>query len=146
MSRVDFYILPENSNQQRFACSLVGKAWQSGNHVYIHTMRKEDAVMLDDLLWTFHDISFIPHVLVEQYEGDETPVYIGWNNKLPDNCQVMINLSETIPEFADRFERIAEIVAGNDEQRKKARDRYRDYRDRGYDLHDHKIEGDYDHT
>lgn len=146
MSRVDFYILPEGSNPNRFACSITSKALQNGNQVYIHTRDREDAVLLDNLLWTFNDISFIPHHLAGQPQQYEAPVYIGWNGNLMDNCQVLINLSDTIPEFAGKFERIIEIVAGNDQQRSLARGRYRDYRDRNYELHDHKIEGDYEHT
>lgn len=146
MNRVDFYILPENSNQNRFACNLINKVWQNGNHIYIHTINMEDAVMLDNLLWTFKDISFIPHSLVEKTNGEEMPVLIGWTTELPDDCQVLVNLSENIPDFAKKFERIVEIVAGSEEQRKKARGRYRDYRDQGYELYDHKIEGDYERT
>lgn len=144
MNRVDFYILPENSNPNRFVCSLVSKAWQGGNRIYIHTINREDAVMLDDLLWTYNDISFVPHSFVEQTKEEQTSISIGWTGKLPDDQQVMVNLSENIPDFARKFERIVEIVAGDEEQRGKARQRYRDYRDQGYELHDHKIEGDYE--
>lgn len=145
-NRVDFYILPDNGNQQRFVCSLVNKIWQQGNYVYVHTNSREEAGMLDDLLWTFNDISFIPHTLDDPAAGDAVPVMLGWRDKAPEHCRIMVNLSEQVPAMAEKFDRIAEIVAGDEHQKKMARQRYRDYRERGYDLHDHKIEGDYDHA
>lgn len=144
MSRVDFYILPENSGRDRFACSIANKAWQSGNNVYIHTKSRETAIMLDDLLWMFHDISFIPHALADQSEPPDTPVIIGWQNKVPENFNVMINLTGNIPAIAERFARIVEIVAGDESERAAARNRYRSYRDSGHELHNHDIKGDYE--
>jgi len=144
MSRVDFYILPENSGRDRFACSIANKAWQSGNNVYIHTNSKQTAISLDDLLWTFQDISFIPHALADQSETPDTPVIIGWQAQAPDNFNVMINLTADIPAIAGRFARIVEIVAGSEEERAVARNRYRNYRDSGHEIHNHDIKGDYE--
>ena len=144
MSRVDFYILPENSGRDRFACSIANKAWQSGNNVYIHTNSRETAISMDDLLWTYHDISFIPHTLAGPSEPSDTPVIIGWQDQVPENFNVLINLTADIPAIAGRFARIVEIVAGSEEERAVARNRYRDYRDGGHELHDHTVKGDYD--
>jgi len=144
MIRVDFYILPENSMSDRFTCALANKVWQDGNNIYIHTANREAAVLMDKLLWTFNDISFLPHDLYDGHNNGNIPVLIGWNEQPPDNCQVMINLTEDIPPAADRFPRIIEIVAGNKEFRQSARNRYRNYRDRGFELHDHTLENDHD--
>lgn len=144
MSRVDFYILQENNNRDRFACSVASKAWQNGNNVYIHTRSREAAVMLDDLLWTYQDISFIPHAISEQNETSDAPVIIGWQNKAPENFNVLINLTTDIPEIAAGFARIVEIVAGSEDERAEARNRYRNYRDSGHEIHNHEIKGDYD--
>ena len=146
MNRVDFYILRDNGSQQRFACSLVNKIWQQGDYVYIHTNCREEAGTLDDLLWTFNDISFVPHTLDDPAGTDATPIILGWQDEPPDNCRIMLNLSDHIPAAAEQFDRIVEIVAGDERLKKMARQRYCDYRDQGYELHDHKIKGDYDHT
>lgn len=144
MSRVDFYILPANASPDRFVCTIANKAWQNGNNVYIHTDDRNTAIILDNLLWTYNDISFLPHSLYDDFDQGNNPVLIGWNEQLPEQCQVMINTAEDIPATADKFPRIVEIVAGNDQDRKSARDRYRNYRDRGYELHDHMLEDNYD--
>lgn len=145
MNRVDFYILPENSIRDRFACTMASKAWKNGNIVYIHTTNKEAAVLLDDLLWTYNDISFLPHALYDEHNHENIPILIGWNEQSPDdNCQIMINLTEEIPATADKFPRIIEIVAGNKLDRQYARKRYRDYRASGFELHDHMLEDNHD--
>jgi DNA polymerase III subunit chi len=144
MNRADFYILQENSVQERFACILANKAWESGNNVYIYTECKDAAIIIDNLLWTYNDISFLPHGLCDEGNRGSIPVLIGWNDCLPDNCQVMINLTNDIPVAADQFARIIEIVTCNDEHRQLSRNRYRIYRDRGYELYNHTLEHSYD--
>lgn len=146
MTRVDFYILSSNTSQDRFACVVANKAWETGNNVYIHTDNRETAELLDNMLWTFNDISFLPHGLYERDNQENIPVLIGWNEQSPVICQVMINLTENIPAIADQFPRIIEIVTGNDQDRQSARNRYRNYRDRGYELYDHNMEDDYDNV
>ena len=78
MSRVDFYILPEGTGTDRFACTMAKKAWSAGNRVHIHTQSEENARSMDDLLWTFRDISFIPHEIYDGSVNEETPVTIGF--------------------------------------------------------------------
>ena len=146
MPRVDFYVLPENSSAERCACTIANKAWQQGHSVYIHTSSREAAATMDDLLWTFNDISFLPHVVTE---SDDTPaerVVIGWQHQAPGNYEVLVNLTTEIPSSAERFARIMEIVAGDNRQRDHARNRYRGYRERGFDLHNHTLASDHDLT
>lgn len=146
MPRVDFYVLPENSPRERFTCFMTNKAWQQGHIIYIHTVSREVAQTLDDLLWTFKDISFVPHEIMGRGSICNEPVIIGWQDTPPEQCQVMINLSQDVPTCAERFARIIEIVAGNNTDKQQARNRYRDYRDRGYELHNHTMESDYDNA
>ncbi|MCZ6854116.1 MAG: DNA polymerase III subunit chi, partial [Gammaproteobacteria bacterium] len=51
---------------------------------------------------------------------------------------VLINLSDHVPTFFGRFERVAEIVVG--ETTNRGRERYQFYRDRGYPLFDHHLD------
>ena len=140
MSRVDFYILSDNTNIDRFACNIAAKAWSQGNKVYIHTQSQQSSDTIDSLLWTFRDISFIPH---EHYLGDsteESSVLIGHDSDFPDSYDVIINLNTEIPYFADQFSRIVEIVGGDESTKSMARQRYKQYKSGEYEMHDHKID------
>ena len=145
MTRVDFYVLPEASRQERFACLMTHKVWSVGQPLFIKTDNQEMAEALDNLLWTYHDISFIPHgLMTDDSSIPDSPVMIGWQDRLPDNLDVLLNLAPELHKSTDRFARIIEIVAGDGNMRQQARNKYRQYRERGFDLHNHTIESGYD--
>ena len=145
MSRVDFYILPDGAGTDRFACTIAKKAWATGNRVHIHTQSEEKAKSIDDLLWTFRDISFIPHELYDGTVSEETPVTIGFGNDYPEKSHVIINLDNGIPDFVSNFDRIVEIVGGDETNKQHARQRYKQYKSGDFDTHDHKIDKLQDH-
>jgi len=139
MARVDFYILPEGNSPERFACSIAGKGRQQDYDIYIHTDSKENAGKMDDLLWTHKDISFLPHGLIDAAETDTGNITIGWAGHAPCAAKVLINLGGSIPDFANDYERIVEIVSAEPAHRRQAREHYRQYREFGFELHDHQI-------
>jgi DNA polymerase-3 subunit chi len=105
--------------------------------VHIHAGSREDAVALDNLLWTFRDISFLPHALADDGIAGAVPVVIGWPGVTPSTDETLINLAEDVPEFAGNFRRIIEPVPGSPELRNGSRQRFRSYRDRGCELFTH---------
>ncbi len=139
MPRVDFYIIADSTDWQRFVCQLTGKIWKSGNTVYIHTDSEEYAGVFDDLLWTFHDTSFLPHEIRNDGENPDAPITIGWDDNPAGHRDVLMNLSENIPGFAADFSRIVEVAGGDEQRKQMTRRRYRQYREQDYELHDHKI-------
>lgn len=145
MTRVDFYVLQSGSEQQRavFACRLAEKAFGLGLGIYLHTASQSATRRLDELLWTFRDGSFLPHLPADESGSMDpqgrTPILLGHDNA-PDACDgLLINLADDVPLFFSRFDRVAEIVSGTGGERDQARDRFRFYRDRGYPLSTHKL-------
>ncbi|HKK02764.1 MAG TPA: DNA polymerase III subunit chi [Gammaproteobacteria bacterium] len=147
MTRVDFYVLDDGAEQarERFACRLAEKAWRLKHSIYLHARSLPDAQRLDTLLWTFSDRSFLPHVLATPELAPEmaaaTPIRVGTGEEPAFDAELLVNLDSVVPLFFSRFERVAEIVGGDDEDRAAARERFRFYRDRGYALETHKIGG-----
>ena len=142
MTRIDFYITPgDEIARQRLACRIVEKAHTMGHKIYIHTHDAATAKQFDQTLWTFHDLSFIPHTLVsDTTTGEETTtVHIGFGAEPNQHDEVLINLTTEVPPFFSRFQRVAEMIGGDDEQKKAGRERYRFYRDRGYPLEVHNL-------
>jgi DNA polymerase-3 subunit chi len=146
MSQVDFYVLPENNKRERFACTLIQKVWKQGNNIYINARSEAEAMAFDDLLWTFRDISFLPHCLTSDDNIENVPIIIGHDNQIDDqipaNTKIMINFADQIPQKLGKIERILEIVAGSESERRLARKRYADYRHQGHILNNHKIESE----
>jgi DNA polymerase-3 subunit chi len=141
MTRVDFYISPNNANDAalQLTCRIVDKAWQQQNRVYIHAANTEQAKQLDDMLWLFRDGAFIPHCQSSDSISTETPILIGCEAPPATQPEVLINLAQEVPGFFSRFERVIEIVAGDEPKRAQARQRFKFYRERGYPLETHEL-------
>lgn len=141
MTRVDFYVTANQHDDAclQLACRIAEKAYNLSNRVYIHTDDPQQAAKIDDMLWTFRQGSFIPHCLQNDENVQETAIVIGHDQLPALEPQVLINLASEVPEFFTRFERIAEIVAGNDQTRQAARSRFKFYRERGYPLETHEL-------
>lgn len=140
--RVDFYLLSQNLPQAGWlvACRLIEKAYSRNHRVFVYCENKDDAMLIDELLWTYKDDSFIPHNL--QGEGPEPPpaVQIGYGVEPRGFNDILINMATTIPPFHTRFRRIMEIVLDNDTAKEISRQHYREYRAKGFDLHTHPID------
>jgi DNA polymerase-3 subunit chi len=141
MTRIDFYVLPDADPAQRplLACKLAEKAYSQGLKVYIHTASQSEAQQLDELLWTFRDRSFLPHALHSAVTGDPPPILLGHDYEPSTHTDVLINLGNDIPRFFGRFERVAELVDQRTELLAQSRERFRYYRERGYELNTHPL-------
>ena len=139
MTRVDFYLLPEQEPAQRdlFACRLAEKAFRAGQTVYLHTPDETAAGKLDELLWGFRPQSFLPHGLLGTDEGGK--VGIGWGDDPGGHHSVMINLDLSVPDFVGRFERVLEIVVEDPAIRGPLRESWKRYQHFGYPLNKHEL-------
>lgn len=153
MTQVDFYILPESSEAARLnlACRLADKAVHRRLGVFLLAADADDARRLDELLWTFAQNSFLPHRLAWEAGSDpvEEPILIGCPEHPapatvdaadPPSWGLMINLSGDVPSSFERYERLAEVVDSEPARREAGRERYRYYRDRGYELKTHRLQ------
>jgi len=145
VTRIDFYILSEDfaaaTSHVLTACKLCDKATVGGKRVFAYVPETATAEALDSALWTFRQGSFISH----ERQGELAPVaplpavLIGSSEPPASYDAVMINLGLDVPEFFSRFERVLEIVDADPAARSKSRERYKFYRDRGYELATHNL-------
>ncbi len=141
MTRVDFYIVDSSDPSSRTltACRLAEKAYSLDHQIYIHTANPSQTHELDDLLWTYRAGSFVPHRCIDTEGEPDCPVLIGHVDAPERSNQVLINLATAVPMFFSRFERVVEIVNQEETLRQQARERFKFYRDRGYDLQTHNL-------
>lgn len=139
MPKVDFYLLqnPENTAVFLTVCRICEKAYDQQKSVYIQTATQQDAELLDKLLWTYNDTSFLPHSLAPA----KTPIIIAHSDSPPsDNYDILINLTQNILAFFNQFQRVIEVVSGEETHRQAARLRYRFYRDNQCELQSHQLQ------
>ncbi len=146
MTQVDFYVLAGKSQleQMQFACQLLAKAQQKNNRVFIHTDSEALAKQMDDLIWTYKPLSFLPHSLEQDPSAPaNSPVSISWQGNPGLHHDIMINLSKQIPPFFSRFARYIGVVVQDDSILAATRQHYRFLKDRGYQIttHDMRLPG-----
>ena len=137
MTRVDFYSNAEPKLQ--VACQLVAKATRQQLRVVVYAPDENTARSLDKLLWTYRANGFVPHCMAHHAHAFETPVVIARKEAEMPHYQIILNLHADSPPSFGRFERLIELVGAGDDDRRLARDRYRFYRDRGYEIHHHDL-------
>ena len=142
MARVDFYILNQAGSRSRhsFACRLAEKAYRLENTVHIHAVDRADAERVNDLLWTFRDGSFVPHDMAAGESGNrQSPITIGSGDDEVAPRDLLINLCDNIPVFAETFPRVAELVSSDEPCKRESRKRFAEYRDKGHTLQTHNV-------
>lgn len=139
--RVDFYVLAQADEHAgwQFACKLAEKAYRNKQKMFIYCDDKLAAHRFDELLWTFHDISFVPHLLQSETAKYPPPIHIGYQDP-QKSYPILLNLSQTIPVFYKQHLRIMEIVFGNEATRQQTRERFKHYRAEQCDLHTHQMD------
>lgn len=139
--QVDFYVRSATSPDalDQFACRLVEKVWQRGHSVLVLAASDTAARRLDDLLWTFRDESFVPHRRLGAGDPPASePVIVATPGVWDGALDVLLNLTPEVPDESARAHRIAEVVPADGPGRDAARRRFREYRDRGFDLRTHR--------
>jgi len=141
MTRVDFYVLPENSTEGPLptACRLCEKAVTAGTRVHVHVPDDETAAEFDRLLWVYKQNSFIGHQRASAADADLASVLIGNAEPTGNPPPVLLNLGDGVPPFFQRFERVLEIVHGSAAIRGRSRARFKQYRDAGLAPESHKL-------
>jgi len=137
VTSIDFYFNAED--KLTVACRLAGKALAQKKRLLIYAPEAETAQRVDRMLWTWPATGFVPHCLAHDPLAAQTPVLIASDAEVPQPCDVMLNLSPDTPPHFERFDRLLEIVAQDEDERKAGRARYRWYRDRGYPIGDHDL-------
>jgi len=133
MTQVDFYVLetPGHGDRLQLCCRLAEKAWSQGHRILVHCASAEEAQRLDRLLWVFRDQSFVPHGRLGEVDPGLTPVLIAHAGESGDEHDVLINLAPDGPTEPARFGRICEVVGADEDTKRRARLRWRNYADAG---------------
>ena len=147
MARIDFH--SNVTDKLEYACRLTRKIWSAtpeGQPVrnIVIVGEKPDLKKLDELLWSFSNVDFLPHCYIDDESAAETPIVLSDNFASPSlagipHADVMIHLGmrmpADVPALVARFPRIVEVVTVNEAERLAGRERYKAYRDLGHELH-----------
>jgi DNA polymerase-3 subunit chi len=137
MTSIDFYT--HVADRLEVVAKLIVKAVAQHGCVRVLTGDASMTDALDRRLWVEPAISFLPHCRIDSRLADQTAVWIDHALEHRGRASVLINLNSAPPPFFSRFERLAEIIGIGDAEAAAGRDRFRFYRERGYELRTHNL-------
>ncbi|UOF93886.1 MAG: DNA polymerase III subunit chi [Bordetella sp.] len=131
------------------ACHVIKKYYSIGYKFIIfcdnHNMR-----LFNRMLWSFDDISFIPHVFITDGLAKDTPIIL--TNTCPSESVKIIgleiekfwllNISDICPPNYFNFIHLIEIVSREPDDRFFARKRWKEYKAGNNNLHSYKLSND----
>ncbi len=136
MPQVDFYIIKDNHPYQ-FAWRLIEKIYSKKHQVLIQVDSTQQAKFIDDTLWTYQDIQFIPHALLQ--DKIDAPILICQGDEPSNINDVLVNFSGQVPSRCHQFKRIIEIVANDENWKKISRTHFSFYKTQNFEIKTHQL-------
>jgi len=138
MPRADFYLIQKPRFREEpllLVCELARKAFDANLSTLVLARDAEQAEQLDDLLWSFADDAYVPHQIAGDDEDELAPVLIATPDTDTPMRALVINLRDAAVEGG--FDRVLEVVPADDSARGPLRERWKQYKSRGFDLKKH---------
>ncbi|WP_337493882.1 DNA polymerase III subunit chi [Sutterella wadsworthensis] len=135
MQKIDFHF--NVPSRLRYACLVARTVYKRGLTLAMWSSETKKLTELDELLWRFDDLAFLPHVFADDRHAAETPIIL--STQLPQlTGDVLVLLDDALPtdwqkEFG-RFSRIIDVVSTEPTELKLSRDRWRAYKAAGVEL------------
>ncbi len=128
MSRIDFHV--HVSDKLAYSCRLLRKACLSGARVAV-VAEPEVLVALDDLLWRFSPVEFVPHCRAGASAASlaASPIVLSKSLSAPACAGrgIVLNLGRDVPAGFEAFERLIDVVAAGGDEVMAGRRRWKHY-------------------
>ena len=130
--QVLFYNLQDDNQVDKSICRITNFYYKKKLKILIIGEDKSQIDTLNDLLWTFEQISFLPHSFESEYES--TPVVLCMIDNLQSildkyKFDVLFNLSRNKINLDTVARYFIEIVTSVEKQKLNARDKYAYYKE-----------------
>ena len=138
MPRADFYLIAKPrflEEPMKLVCELACKSYDKGLWTLILARDAAQAEALDELLWSFDDDAYIPHQIASDEEDELTPVLIATPDMDVPSRALVINLRDYT--YLGACDRVLEVVPADASARGPLRERWKQYKALGLDMHKH---------
>jgi DNA polymerase-3 subunit chi len=132
LTRIFFYY--NAADRLGAAAALLGKACRQGKSILVYVPDTALAEALDRQLWIAPPTGFIPHVRDISPLAAETPIVLAADLAASAHDERLLNLSAEVPSAFSRFASLIEVVGREDGELREGRQRFRFYKDRGYEI------------
>ena len=138
-----FYILNKAEDLKISVCKIIKEYYKKKYKIFVSSHSNDLIDELNNLLWTFEQISFIPHCTNKNYDKN-SPVLLSGKDSFPETVNlkeydVWLNLDDEMEENYTDFEIILEIVSQNEKERMLSRKRYLNYQKNNFEVKHEKL-------
>ncbi len=133
-TRVEFIKL-KRPEKARHLCEEAGRYFQEGSKVLITVIDENQAVTLDQFMWTWQKGSFLPHAFDNgAVDCLDEPVIISTEEKNPNGARVLVMGKPCSLEFVRQFDLVIDFAEVYDDELAAAgRVRFARYREAGFE-------------
>lgn len=139
MTRIDFY--HDAADKFGAAARVVHKAVAQGHRVVVNCADEDQLGQFDRLLWMNPPTGFVPHVRAGNPLAPQTPVVLSSPRDAVVADDVLINLDRQVPGEFSRCQRLIEIIGRDEADKAPGRERFKQYRDQGFEIGRHDLAG-----
>jgi len=133
----EFIRLEAPEDKLRIVCDCVKRCYEAGLTTAVRLSDRRQAGLLDELLWTFEDQAFIPHVLgPEAKQPVLEPVAIWWGSDRPWRADALVEAAGSEPpDWLGDYRRLFDFAEVYDEElRERSRRRYKACQEAGFRM------------
>lgn len=139
MSEIEFHT--GVADKLGFVCRLLRKAVARQARLVVHG-DAPDLQRLDQLLWTFDSLGFVPHAVCRPGLGGgallrHTPVWLCSEPAQAPHHDVLVSLGPATAPGFEAFTRVIEVVSAEPQDALAGRSRWKYYVARGYSIRHH---------
>lgn len=136
MTKFSFYVSSSSSSSGLYKLlpSLLEKMLNKNHKILIACNTPEITKYLDDLLWSHKEISFLPHGTNSQENYEKQPILITSESENLNNADILISFSGKQVKNISSFIQVFDIFESSQEQLNAGRQRWKEYKNKGYDL------------
>ncbi|BFI97163.1 MAG: DNA polymerase III subunit chi [Rhodanobacter sp.] len=138
MPRADFYLIDKPRFREQpllLVCELAKRAFAAQQPTLILARDHAQAEAIDEWLWAFDEDAFIPHQLAGDADDAGAAVLIVPPGVDTPDRPLLINLREDCA--SGDFERVLEVVPADEAERTGSRERWSEYKRRGFAVSKH---------
>lgn len=133
--QIQFYHLT-SSSFDRAIPPLAQKAREQNYRLHVKLSSKEQQKKLDEWLWSYDQDSFLPHGTANNEHAAQQPILLSTEMENLNQASIMmVTDGSYVDDDTPSLERVLDLFDGNDETTvQAARDRWRRYKDAGFEL------------
>ena len=131
---VSFYHLERQALDEALP-RLLTRVLAGGHKALVLADTDERVRHLNEKLWTFDPGSFLPHGMAGEDHAADQPILLTTDEANPAAADILVVVDGAVPQSMDAYGRCLDLFNGSDDEAvSAARDRWKLYRERGYDV------------